>query len=222
MKRPLVTLYTVVRGPIYENYAVELLASAQQHFLPDEKVNIVALPGFKGWPDCSLRRYETAISYMHELKGDYIFQIDADCLIEGQVGKEILADGITVTTHPGFPADSPPLLAPYSRDPRSTAYVSAGEGRQYHPGAFVGGPRKDFLNMAGELCELIEQDRRHDVMPEWYDEAYLNRWLIDNPPAKVLDRRYCYWDFWGPHPTDRLIVHLDKTDAEVLERAKGA
>ncbi len=68
-----------------------------------------------------------------------------------------------------------------------------------------------------ELAETVEEgiavDAAAGVYPRWYDEAYLNRYLVDNPAALLLDGSYCAWDYHGDK-VPRRIVHLDKTAEE--------
>lgn len=211
------SLVIVVHGDIYRRYADQLIKDAREHFLPGES-EIVVLPGEPGWPHASGCRYKVILEHLPWIDGEHIFLIDADSRIEQPIGHEILADGIVVAAHPGFPVGTPPDKCPFERNPESRAYVPLGQGGQYHPGAFVGGERRAFLLLAKALALMIASDEARGVQAVWYDEAYLNRYLIDNPPALVLDHRYCYWDHWGPHPTDRRIVHLDKTPEEFAAR----
>lgn len=221
-----VTLYTVVHGSAYERYAADLMADAFKFFHPTGNVRMVKLrgrPGPRGdnWPYVSATRYRVALDNFDALDADYIFQVDADCRIVNPIGPEILAAGVTVTTHPGFPPPCPVDLHPYERRESSTAYVPYGEGAQYHPGAFVGGERSAFLALAHYVAASVDYDIARDVHAIWYEESHLNRYLIDHPPALVLDRRYCWWDKqWGDDPAamDARIVHLDKTQAEFEAR----
>lgn len=222
---PKVTLYLVVHGEAYERYAQQLLKDAAKHFLPGESETVV-LPGRPGangdnWPHVSATRYRVALDNLDKLRGDWIFQIDADCRILNPVGDEILADGVTVTTHPGFPPGTDPDECPYERREESTAYVPFGAGGRYHPGAFVGGTRKAFTELAGYLADAVDRDIRNGVHAVWYEESHLNRYLLDHPPALILDKRYCWWAYqWGPDPARQgaRIMHLDKTPAEFASR----
>lgn len=221
----MVTLYCVVHGRAYERYANDLAADAERFFLPGES-EFVLLPGRPGprgdnWPYVSATRYRVLLDHFEFIRGDWIFQIDADSRIVNPVGSEILADGVTVTTHPGFPPDSPVNLHPYERRSSSTAYVPYGQGRQYHPGAFVGGSRAAFLELASYVADAVDADIARGVHAVWYEESHLNRYLLDHPPALVLDRRYCWWDRqWGDDPAGQgaRIVHLDKTAEEFAAR----
>jgi hypothetical protein len=216
---PDVTLACVVSGPVFERYAAVLQEDAARNFLPGRS-EFVILPGLTGWPQASSQRRQVLLDHWDKLAGEHVFLIDADMRIPGVVGGEILADGIVVTTHPGFPEGSNPDECPFCRDDASLAYVPKGAGGRYFPGAFHGGERDAFR----ELCEVTTAwttaDLDRGVHPEWYDESYLNRYLIDSPPALVLDRRYCWWEYWGPSPEAR-ITHLDKT-AEEFEQTRRA
>src|SRR6185437_15796441 len=129
----------------------------------------------------------------------------------GVIGEEILADGLTLTTHPGVPPDSDPAGWPYERNPDSRAYVAHGsEGSQYFPGAFVGGSREAFRELALYLDENVEADHARNFHAVWYEESHLNRYLIDHPPALVLGPPYCGWGL----NSGALLEHLDKTPEE--------
>jgi hypothetical protein len=225
----MVTLYCVVHGAVYERYAARLRADALRFFLPGES-EFVLLPGrpaarSDGWSHVSATRYRVLLDHLPLIHGDWIFQIDADSRIVNPVGREILADGVTVTTHPGHPPGRIELERdgwPYERRGGSRAYVPYGHGTQYHPGAFTGGSREAFLEMAAGIAEAVEDDLSRDVRAVWYEESHLNRWLLDHPPALVLDRRYCWWDQqWGDDPAalGAKIVHLDKTVEEFALRS---
>lgn len=217
-----VTLVCCVQGEAYERYARALGDSVREHFHPGD-VQFVRLESPRGWPHASAGRYRTILNNLDHVTGDFVFLVDADSRFEANVGPEILADGITVTTHPGFP-DPGQEDAPWIRDPDSRAFVSVEQSadKLYHPGAFVGGERRAFLDLATFIAESFEADVAADCWPRWYDESYLNRYLIDNPPALILPGDYCYWDYWGqgpgPHGERRVLVHLDKTAAEFYER----
>lgn len=214
-----VSLVCCVRGPIFERYWDGLLPGASKFFRPAEEVQIVKLPCNTGWPWASTSRYQVILNHLPEIHGDYIFHIDADMQIEAPVGPEILADGMTVTTHPGFPPGSLRSDLPYETNPESRAYVAPHEGERYYPGAFEGGTRPAFLRWCYWMTAASAEDHLRGIEPVWNDESYLNRYLIDHPPALVLDERYCYWDSWGPSDR-RIIVHLDKTKEEFAERGK--
>lgn len=218
---PLVTLYCVVHGEVYERYAEQFLEDAHAFFMPGY-AEIVVLPGRPAdggsdWSHVSSTRYRVALENLDKLRGQWIFQADVDMRIFDYIGKEILGDGIVVTIHPGCSPDSDPGQWPYERRPESRAYVPHGQGTTYHPGAFVGGRRREFISMANYLATAIDRDMREGVRAVWYEESYLNRYIIDNPPALILDGRYCGW---GIEARDHgaIIAHLNKTEEEFATR----
>lgn len=220
MSKPLVTLYCVVAGEIYERYADDFLADACEFFLPED-TELVVLPGKVAdggadWSYTSATRYRVMLEHPPEIRGDWIFQADVDMRIVKPVGRDILADGIVVTTHPGFPPGDPNQY-PYERRIKSAAYVPMGSGTTYHPGAFVGGRRKEFLAMARYIADAVDRDVADGTRALWYEESYLNRYLIDFPPALVLDERYCGWQN-NTVTADTIIVHLNKSAEEFEAR----
>ncbi len=220
MKDPVVSLVVVVYGTIYQRYAAAMLRSAAVHFDPSPLVELVTLEGEPGWPNSSSCRYRRILESADKIAGDFIFLIDADMVFEARVGEEILADGLTVTTHPGFP-DEGQADAPWNQDvdERSAAWTPdvPRAGVRYHPGAFVGGRRDAFLELATVIEQGMSVDAAAGIWPRWYDEAYLNRYLAEKPAALVLNGSYCAWDYLGD-TVPRRIVHLDKTADEVRLR----
>lgn len=216
MSDPRVSLVCVVGGPIYERYFTQFLNDASELFLPG-LTQIVKLPARGGWPYASASRYGVILEHWHEIHGSHIFAADCDMRIMRHVGEEILTDGLTVTTHPGYPPGTPPDSCPYERNPDSRAYVPLGQGERYYPGAFVGGDRASFRRLAEWIDTRVELDHDEGVPAVWYEESYLNRYLVDRPPELVLDKRYCWWEHWGI-TDEAIIVHLDKTAEEFAAR----
>lgn len=235
-----VALVVFAWGDDFKAYAGELVRSARQHWFPDQDRRLYLLEGEPGWPNASACRYRLLLERLHRIEGDHLFMVDADARFEADVGPEILCQGITATAHPGFPQVGrsgevvPSSHWPYERDSASAAYVPVDQQTdRYYPGAFVGGERSAFRDLLAGVSGLIAVDERQDFrqpggrpLARWYDESYLNRWLVDRPPALVLPGSYCYWDYWGPAPGPngerRILVHLDKTADEFDRRGQAA
>lgn len=179
-------------------------------------VNWVPQPDL-GWPRATLMRYHAILKQADLWKQySHVFYMDIDMLVCKHIGDwEICSDGITAVTHPGFP-DS------FERNPRSTAYVAG--VHPYYQGCFVGGKTDSFLSMCDTITRNIDEDDRNGLMAIWHDESHLNRYLIDNPPAKVLSPSYAFPalhylkepEKWmnGIHPSqfEPKIRHLEKVD----------
>ena len=119
---------------------------------------------------------------------------------------EIFSSGITATEHPGFvgyPGD-------HEKSFKSTAYCP--RGKQYFCGGFNGGDSKAFLQMAATIVERIDEDDRNGVRAVWVDESHFNKYLYDNPPAKILTPSFCY-----PEDTERYLEIWKKANRGPFE-----
>lgn len=138
------------------------------------------------WPYATLYRFHFFKRYMNEIKGDYVFYVDADTRFTGLVD-DILSDRVAVQ-HCGFVGER----GSYERNPLSVAYVAPHEGTMYYGGGFYGFSKEEFLKFNAKMVEMVEADRKNEITPEHNDEAYMNRYFIDNPPTLVLSPSYHY------------------------------
>lgn len=180
------------------------------------------------WPMGTLMRYALMLQAKAELeKYDYVFYCDIDMAFVNFVGDEILADGITAAQHPMYALDRK-FCPPYEPDPASQAYIPrpgvvvADEGRHkqrfmplYFAGGFQGGKTAAWLAAMEKMKAMIETDLGNGYVPIWNDESIWNRYLFDNPPAKVLTPSYIYPDslieeyykpIWGTNYPPRLVT----------------
>lgn len=139
-----------------------------------------------GWPRATLMRYHSMVKQEELLKQySHVFYMDVDMLVASKIEhNEICGDGITATLHPGY-------VETYERNPRSTAFVEDSE-HNYYQGCFVGGETNAFLKMAKTIAANVDKDDGEGVMAIYHDESHLNRYLIDNPPVKILSPAYCF------------------------------
>jgi len=213
-------LVAVVVGEAFERYADELAASVGRH-LPAAEVSV--LPGVPGWPDATLYRYHTLLAFSADLRGRYLFLVDADMRFEADVDPDEILAPLVATRHPGY-VGRPRHELPYETRPESLAYVPHDAGGIYFAGGFVGGERARFLRFARQLRSRIDDDRERGVTAIWHDESYLNRLLIEIPPDLVLSPSFCYPedDTWyrsvWPEPYERKLVAVLKTPAERGDR----
>jgi hypothetical protein len=184
----------------YIQYVAPLLASAKQFFVPHtpvlwsdgpvpEGVDLFHFYTTKheGFPGATLHRYHRFLEA--DLSSfDQIFYCDVDMLFVAPVGQEIFSDGITATLHPGFVG----TVGTPERRSESRAYIPHSAKNKYFCGGFQGGKASAFLEMAKTLKENIDIDASRGIVPVWHDESVYNRYLYDNPPAKVLTPEYCY------------------------------
>lgn len=214
----------------YITFLNNLLKSANIYFLPEEDVtyfiftnkkieildskrNIVLTNiSHKEWPWMTLGRYEIFSKNRDIFSGiDYLYYCDVDMRFVDTVGSEILEDRV-VTQHPflcntrGTP----------ETNPLSLACVKPEERMQYFAGGFNGGSCKEFLKMSEILACNIEEDFKNNIISIWHDESHLNRYMIDNPPTKILDPGYCYAENLNI-PYNKKLLALEKNHSEVRD-----
>ncbi len=206
--KPYATLVSFGQGEIYARYLKAMFKSAENRFFPG-RAEFVELESTPGWPKLCRDRLSHILRNRDKVRGEFIFLLDADTLLEGVVDEEIVADGITATLHPVQNKLRVNDMT-YERNRKSAAFVPAGEGGRYYVGGIVGGTRGAFLDLCATMDAMCKQDG--DFTPVWQDESYLNRILIDHPPALELDERYCAW--WNHHVKDARIRALNKTPEE--------
>ena len=215
-------LLIIATGPAYWQYAHNLIQSAEKFMFPHDVVLFTDNPDLTQgasqefrvpsmvypdathfafcsmhttfrvpsmvYPDATLLRYHVFCDHLKFLdQYDYLFYSDADMLLVAPVAPEdILSDGITATEHPGFVGT---IGSPETRK-ESTAYCP--KPRTYFCGGFNGGTKQAFLNMAVNIKWNIKQDQKNGITAVWFDESHTNRYLYDNPPAKILSPSFCY------------------------------
>lgn len=195
-------LVVIATGTKYHQYIAPLLLSAQQNFIPhdvllftdsahswdrDTRVRQVRWPDL-GFPQATLRRYHAILAQQEFLaRYPHVFYVDVDMLfVEPILEDEVLSDGITATMHAGFVGG---YGTPEDRV-ASTAYCP--RPCIYFAGGFVGGETGAFLRMAETIRRNVDADAARGITAIWHDESHLNRYLFDNPPAKVLTPSYCH------------------------------
>lgn len=207
----------------YKVFIASLLEGIKRHFFTDDDVQVmlfsdelsyfdnlikeqherlqitpVSIPDFK-FPQVTLYRYSIIDEHRTKIKGDYIFYCDADMAIVGNVGHEILYDGLIATHHPGF----------HRRE-------------DYYAGGFQGGKRVPFLTAAHLMSNQIIADELRGWKPEHNDEWYWNEYL-KTEPFKALTPSYCMVEQphlrkqWGIAHFEPKIIALSKDHKTIRE-----
>ena len=128
---------------------------------------------------------------------DLIYFLDCDCEIIDFITEEIFPTKelpIVVTKHPwqGYNSDS------YENNIKSTAYVEKSMNNHYFQACFFGGYSEYVFKMCQSISEMINTDLSNRYIAKWFDESYLNKYLLDQP-KKILDCGYAYPNIsrWG-------------------------
>lgn len=170
------------------------------------------------WPLITLLRYHTFVRYQEELsKYDYLYYIDADMQVVGDIGSEILGE-LTVVKHPGF------YYLPYTHFPiekRKELLCNLegrlNEGSIYPIGAMNGGKTSRFLEMSRVLSENISKDLYSNNIPIWHDESNLCHYIntqINKSDLTILNPGYCYPESWNL-PFTKKIIAKDKNQLQI-------
>lgn len=202
-----VALVCICLNQPYWEYAKRMIESAHQHFLKDHEVDFILwsdMPDTESygalviptqpveWPYPTLLRYDLYLNEEVRLREyDYVFHCDIDMLFVGEVGDEILGEGLTAAQHPMY-ALRPEYQAPLEPNPHSTAYIKY--PKYYFAGGFQGGKTKDFIEAMKVMKKNIETDLAHNYIARWNDESHWNKYLFDVPPSVVLSPSYIYPD----------------------------
>jgi hypothetical protein len=182
----------------------------------------------KGFPGDTLLRYHHFSNARESLKSlgpdcpNALYYFDADMLVEGPVGDEVLPTRyktIVATAHPGYynRPGSNPLGTPETNN-RSTAYIPNNRWRPcYWAGGFNGGEFEAFMSMSTAIVGRIDKDTSNNLVAVWHDESHLNAllsedWMVNQ--VKTLLPAYCYPESWKL-PYERKILALDKNHKEI-------
>lgn len=146
---------------------------------------------WKPWPDATLFRFEAALSIADKLKDyDYVCLFNANAIITRELDARILPDGFdqdwTVVLHPCSSAKGPDRGYV---NKISCADVPGGILPHYFQAGFMLASSFAFLHMCKTCNEWYEIDKKNNVMPDWYDESYFNRYMLTRTNYKILDRR---------------------------------
>jgi histo-blood group ABO system transferase len=194
-------LVIIATRPRYWAFAEGLIASAKKFFVPhdvviftdraerfDARHQITYEP--LGYPAATLYRYHAVMSQRDLLmQYDNVFYGDADALFVDHVAEDdIFSDGITATVHSGYHVRN--RWGSPESNPASAAYVAS--VRTYFCGGFNGGTSEAYLKMAEAIRNGVDSDKAKGIIAVWHDESHLNRYLYDNPPARVLSPSFCY------------------------------
>jgi hypothetical protein len=117
---------------------------------------------------------------------DSVYYCDVDMTFVSRIGgDDISVKGIVATEHPGYVGEGGPV----EKRIESTAFLEICQ--PYFAGGFVGGSTEEFLKMSKAIAANIDEDRRYGILAIWHDESHLNKYLHDNPPARILGPEFC-------------------------------
>lgn len=211
----------------YFQYLESLLDSADRFFLRDEHVTYSvftdqieagqAMAAAKPYADCvtfyeiehrpfpypTLYRFHFFKRYEQQIGSiaDYYFYIDVDSVITQQIAAQDVLSERTAVQHCGY-VDA---KGTYEKNRRSTCYVPRSEWGAYYGGGFWGFSHAEFWKFTHTAVRMIDLDVSRGIVPRWHDESVLNRYLVTNPPNKILTPSY-HW------PQNQAAIHQQWKD----------
>lgn len=201
-----VLFFTIATDKYYDFFIENLFNSLKKHVKFDfdfvcftDKQNVTSFKTIKishlPFPLNTLLRYEIFCENEKIFKKyDYVFYLDADMLLVGDIGQEIISDVVNVL-HPGFYNKNREYFS-YEKNEKSTAYMSPEQGINYYQGCVQGGKTDLFLEMCYVLKQNIRIDLKNNIIAEWWDESHMNKYRFLNPPTKILSPDYALPSEW--------------------------
>lgn len=166
---------------IFTDKTADVFKENKRHKDKPKIFNVPHLP----WPNSTLKRFHFFNENKEYITGDYVFYIDADTRLVDYVGDEILSDLVAVQ-HCGYVGER----GTYETRELSMAYIAPNEGKMYFGGGFLGGKAENFWQASETMANSIDVDAHNGITAIYHDESHWNRYLVDNPPTKVLSPSY--------------------------------
>lgn len=230
----------------YVQFLEGILDSAHEYFLRDEQLSFSVFtdriddaaellrckPYFelvqflqiehRPFPYPTLYRFHFFNRYEAQLRAaaDYHFYVDVDSIVMKEVAAADVISERTAVQHCGYVGKR----GTYEKNRRSTSYVPRHEGTIYYGGGFWGFSDAELWRFTHTAARMIDQDAARGITPRWHDESVLNRYLITNPPRKVLTPSF-HWPqnhteifkHWAAQGRDYecVVMIIDKNHAAV-------
>lgn len=220
----------------YMDFVPTLVDGIFKHFLPGEEVHVFVHTNMAmgetdrlhrietkhlPWPHMSLDRYLIFFTNREAYKDmDYLFYVDADSRIIGDIGKEIL-NPLTAVTHFGYDWRTISYLNTLEKNPISTAYIDPNESVLYTCGGFQGGETKVFITACFEIAKMIGTDLRQGIIARFHDESYWNKFL--NKHTRLVIRLGVDYAYPEPIPKayqGRTKIEFIRKDRNVYQLGK--
>lgn len=160
-----------------KNHDVTVFLHTNLDISPTERIKVIKIE-HKAWPHMTLDRYDIFSNHAEAYKDmDYLYYIDADSRIIGEIGDEILAPLLAVI-HFSYDVGVVNTQQTLEINPKTVAFVPIGSNYLYVCGGFQGGKREDFIAASEMLAKGIKMDLERGVMARFHDEthwaAYVN------------------------------------------------
>lgn len=89
----------------------------------------------------------------------------------------------------------------------SVAFIN--EPYKYIHGGYFFGPSDIVKEMCNDVSKMVEEDLKKNVIPQWHDESYLNKWCVLNKD-KVNKKRFVSYQKYTPGQSIAIIETIEK------------
>ncbi|KAK2861955.1 hypothetical protein Q5P01_001488 [Channa striata] len=212
-----VALTVFAVGRYLDAYLMTFLNSSEHHFMlglpvtyyvftdlpekvpkiklaPDRNLKVIKVERHFRWQDISMMRMKTVSDFIEsDIRHHctHVFCFDVDQVFTGRFGPEALGN-LVALLHAHY-YHLPKKLFTYDHNPKSKAYMDAGEGDFYYHAAVFGGSCESVKALTDACYQSIMEDKQNNVEALWHDESHLNKYLWLHKPSRVLSPEYC-WD----------------------------
>ncbi|XP_074871962.1 LOW QUALITY PROTEIN: N-acetyllactosaminide alpha-1,3-galactosyltransferase-like [Carettochelys insculpta] len=227
-------------GKYIDKYLKNFLTSANRFFMDGHKVifyiivdntskipyielgplrtfKVVQVKKENWWQDASMMCMKMIGDFIERFikcEVDYLFCMDVDQVFQSDFGLETLDDSIAQVHAWSYKKTEKDF--PYERNPQSKAYIPLGQGYYYyHHAAVFGGTPLSVLTLTKECYESIRKDKEKKLR-QYHDESQLNKYYLENRPAKLLSPEYL-WDYVLGAPADIKNVKISSTPKEYAQ-----
>ena len=151
-----------------------------------KNVNYVNMP-HATFDKITMKKAINPININHK-EYDYIFVLDADTNITKNFTDSDFV-GNLVALRLFNDKTSMSDIKDYERNTLSSAYIPYDTqiDQIYYWACFFGGLSENMIYLINEIVKMEEQDLKIKLIPIWYDESYLNKFLHHNPPTLIID-----------------------------------
>lgn len=144
------------------------------------------------WPIITLFKMKYILDYWDDTV-EYVFYFNGNLQYNPQYGLPII-NKLCVSTH-CFSSDDDCYDGHRfaNINEHTVAYIDK-PYKYVHGGLFLG-PSPIVKKMCKEVCRMCEMDLQNNIIPQWHDESYLNKWCSNNEELVIKQSLIAYGKF---------------------------
>ncbi len=170
------------------------------------------------WPIVTLLKFHNFLKLEDQLlEFDYVFNFNANTACNTIVrAEEILprpemGERLVFVEHPGIYLGNlwkKPYRRAFERSRKSKCYVPYCLKSVYVIAAVGGGIATEYVKWMHEICDRLDVDLKHNVIPVFHDESCVNHYVASHNDYRLLDP-----GFYGPDSiADQFEIRIHNVD----------